>query len=280
MQVLSPERAASKAASNSSGSAPRGADILGAIVIAYGDGGTVLGLQDAAAPSEAWDMTRQRHQLPDDNPAALKQSPHRLQWWIAVLVLASACSRADGAAPPASVSPSTTESSSDSIAPSQRANLQMRQVMEIVPPSSADWDETKVTCSAHGQALSDCVASARDVGSIVLLRPEQGGVKYVLGPVIVDETDVVHATAQREPPFATQLPRSWSIYIDLTAEAAGAFQAATEAAVGSQIAIIVEGRIVSSPTVMAPIPNGSVVLTGSFTESQARLLASNLSGSG
>jgi preprotein translocase subunit SecD len=244
-----------------------------------------LGLQDAAAPSEAWDMTRQRRQLPEDNPAALKRSPHRLQWWIAVLVLASACSRAGGAAPPESVSPSTTESSSDSVAPSQRANLQMRQVMEIVPPSSADWDETKLTCSAQGEALSDCVASARDVGSIVLLRPEQGGKKYVLGPVIVDETDVVHATAQREPPFATRLPRGWSIYIDLTAEAAEAFQAATEAAVGSpdpqnQIAIIVEGRIVSSPTVAAPIPNGNIVLTGDFTKTQARLLASNLSGSG
>jgi preprotein translocase subunit SecD len=37
---------------------------------------------------------------------------------------------------------------------------------------------------------------------------------------------------------------------------------------------------VSSPTVAEPISNGSVVLTGSFTESQARLLASNLSGSG
>lgn len=110
-------------------------------------------------------------------------------------------------------------------------------------------------------------------------------VRSTFGPVIVDETDVVHAAVQREPPFATPLPRGWSIYINLTAEAAEAFQAATEAAVGSldpqnQIAIIVEGRIVSSPTVAAPIPNGNLVLTGSFTKTQARLLASNLSGSG
>jgi preprotein translocase subunit SecD len=77
----------------------------------------------------------------------------------------------------------------------------------------------------------------------------------------------------------------WSVYIDLTAEAAEAFQVATKAAVGSvdpqnQIAIIVEGRIVSSPTVAAPITSGNVVLTGSFTKTQARSLASNLSGSG
>jgi preprotein translocase subunit SecD len=161
----------------------------------------------------------------------------------------------------------------------------MRQVIEIVAPSSADWDETKLTCSAQGEAVSDCVASARDLGRIVLLRPEQGGKKYVLGSVIVDGTDVVHATAQQERPSGTQLLSGWSVYIDLTPEAAGTFQAATEAAAGSldpqnQIAIIVDGRIVSSPTVVAPITRGNVVLTGSFTKAQAQSLASNLGGSG
>jgi preprotein translocase subunit SecD len=177
----------------------------------------------------------------------------------------------------------TMESSSASVAPSHHTGLQMRQVIQIVAPSSADWDETKLTCSGQGEALSECVASARDVGSIVLLRHEQGGQKYVLGSVIVDETDVVHATAQREGPYAPSAPSYsayWSVYIDFTTEAADAFQAATEAAVGSEIAIIVEGHIVSSPTVAEPITNGSVVLTGSFTKTQARSLASSLSGSG
>ena len=239
-----------------------------------------MGLQDAAAPSEASDMTRQRRQLPEDNPAALKQSPHRLRWWIAILVLASGCGHADDSASSPSMSTHTMESSSASVAPSQRARLQMRQVIEIVAPSSADWDETKLTCSGQGEALSECVASARDVGSIVLLRHEQGGQKYVLGSVIVDETDVVHATAQREGPYAPSYSAYWSVYIDFTTEAADAFQAATEAAVGSEIAIIVEGHIVSSPTVAAPITSGNVVITGSFTKTQARSLASNLSGSG
>ena len=172
------------------------------------------------------------------------------------------------------------ESSTASVIPSEGANFQMRQVLEIVTPSSADWDETELTCSAQGEALSDCVASARDAGRIVLLLHQRGGQKYVLGSVIVDETGVVHATAQREGPYAPSYSANWSVYINLTAEAADAFQAATEAAVGSQIAIIVEGRVVSSPTVAAPITSGNVVITGSFTKTQARSLASNLSGSG
>jgi preprotein translocase subunit SecD len=101
----------------------------------------------------------------------------------------------------------------------------------------------------------------------------------------VDETGVVHATAQREPPSAPSYSAYWSVYVDLSADAAEAFEVATEVAAGSgypqnQIAIIVEGRIVSSPTVMAPIPSGNVVLTGSLTKTKARSLASNLSGSG
>ena len=153
--------------------------------------------------------------------------------------------------------------------------------MEIVFPSSADWDETKLTCSAQGEALSDCVASARDVGSIVLLRPEQGGKKYILGPVIVDETDVVDATAQQEQ---QQAGLGWSVYVDLSADAAEAFEVATEVAAGSgypqdQIAIIVDGRIISSPTVIAPISSGDFVVTGKLTEKRAHSLASRLNGS-
>ena len=178
------------------------------------------------------------------------------------------------------MSTGTVDSSSHSVAPSRRAKLQMRQVIQIVAPSSADWDETKLTCSGQDEDLSECVASVRDVGRIVLLRAEEGGNKYVLGSVIVDETGVLHATAQREGPYPPSYSAYWSVFIDLTAEAAESFQVATEAAVGSQIAIIVEGRIVSSPTVAAPITSGNVVLTGSFTKTQARSLATNLSGSG
>ena len=215
-----------------------------------------------------------------NNPAAPRLRPHRLPWLLAILILASSCGRAGDTASSPSMSTRTIEPSSASVAPSQHTALQMRQVLEIVPRSSAGWDETTLTCSGQGKALSECVASARDVGSIVLLRHEQGGQKYVLGSVIVDETDVVHAITQREGPYAPSYSAYWSVSIDFTADAADAFQAATEAAVGNQIAIIVEGRIVSSPTVAEPITSGNVVLTGSFTKTQARSLASNLSGSG
>jgi preprotein translocase subunit SecD len=175
----------------------------------------------------------------------------------------------------------TMESSSASVAPSQHANLQMRQVMEIVPRSSADWEETKLTCSAKGEALSDCVASKLGAGRIVLFRSDQGSMKYVLGPVIVSGTDVETATAQLEQ----QPDLGWSILIELTPEAGEAFQVATEAAASSlspqnEIATVIDGRIVSSPVVLEPITGGRVVLIGRFTEMEANALASSLVGTG
>lgn len=114
--------------------------------------------------------------------------------------------------------PRTTASSSVSVAASQPANFQMRQVKRIVSASSADWSETRLTCSTQGEPLSDCVASTLEARRIVLLRPERGGEKYVLGPVIVDGTDVERATARLE-----QQPDLWSVSIELRAEAAEAF---------------------------------------------------------
>lgn len=236
-------------------------------------------LQDVVALSDEPGMNRLRRQLPGTNPAVPGRRLHRLAWWIAILVLASACSRPDDVASPASVSASTTESSSGSVAPSQRANLQMRQVIQIVVQTSAEWRTTRLTCSGQGDALNDCVASALDAVRIILLRPEESR-KYVLGPVIVDATDVERATVQLE-----QEPDFWSISIELRAEAAEAFKAATQVAARSpgpqnEIAIILDGRIVSSPVVAAPIPNGKLTITGEFTETEAKTLAASLIGAG
>jgi preprotein translocase subunit SecD len=197
-------------------------------------------------------------------------------------VLAPACVSREGSSNSPSVSQSTTASSTFSVSPSQGENLQLRQVIDVLSHLSPDWKSTPLTCRDPVEAVGTCVASAMDAERIVLLRPDDPAQKYILGPVIVDGTDVVHATAYLEPQPGREW---WSVSADLTAEAAKTFEMATEAAWGSghprdQIAIIVDGRIVSSPTVAAPISSGSFVITGTFTETQARSLASSLNGSG
>jgi preprotein translocase subunit SecD len=146
----------------------------------------------------------------------------------------------------------------------------MRLVVEVVPRSAPAWDQTELTCADQGEALRDCAGAALDAPRIVLLGP--AGDKYVLGSGIVDANDVENAAAVPDAPSSS----GWSVAVNLTADGTAAFETATEATVGSRIAIVVDGRIVSAPTVQAPITSGDVVVTSGLTEREARSLATRL----
>jgi preprotein translocase subunit SecD len=108
------------------------------------------------------------------------------------------------------------------------------------------------------------------VPRIVLLGP--AGDKFVLGPRIVDASDVEDAAPHPDAPPSS----GWSVSVSLTADGTAAFQTATETTVGSRIAILVDGRIVSAPTVQTPITSGDVVVTSGLTERRATSLATRL----
>jgi len=148
--------------------------------------------------------------------------------------------------------------------------FQLRPVVEVVPRSAAAWDQTELTCADPGEGLPDCVEAALDAPRIVLLGPAED--KYVLGPRIVDAGDVEIAAAQPDAPPSS----GWSVWVNLTADGTAAFQTATESAVGSKIAIVVDGRIVSALTVEATITSGDVVVTSGLTERDATAMASRL----
>jgi SecDF, P1 head subdomain len=185
----------------------------------------------------------------------------RLSWWLLVLVFSSACGTTDDRPTP-----------SGSIAPSDSGVLQLRPVVEIVARSSPAWDETDLTCTLQAAARGECAVTALDGPRIVLPGPGEAPGKYVLGPHVVDEGDVERAVAQHD----TQPGAGWIVYVDLTAEGTERFAAATKDAVGSQIAIIVDGRIVSSPRVAVPITGGNVVVASGLTERRAAELASRI----
>ncbi len=191
----------------------------------------------------------------------LRRRVERSRRWIVALVLASACTHAQ-----VGVSPS------GSVAPSNGADLQLRPVIQVVPRSSPDWDETHLTCAARSVAIADCVAASLDAPRIVLLSPGDGGAKYVLGAKIVDGSDVERAIAQP----GAQVGAGWIVYVDLAAAGTERFETATEAAVGSAIAIIIDGRIVSAPIVAVPIDSGDVVVASGLTQREATALASSL----
>jgi preprotein translocase subunit SecD len=187
------------------------------------------------------------------------QRIRRRSSWLLALLIATACGSTPDTPPP-----------SGSTAASNGAAFQLRPVVEVVPRSAAAWDQTELTCAERGQDLRDCVASAVVAPRIVLLGP--AGDKYVLGPRIVDASDVENAAADPDAPPSS----GWSVSVNLTADGTAALETATETTVGSKIAIVVDGRIVSAPTVEATITSGDVVVTSGLTEREATSLASRL----
>jgi preprotein translocase subunit SecD len=68
----------------------------------------------------------------------------------------------------------------------------------------------------------------------------------------------------------------WAIEFQLTGEGAERFGRVTERLVGQQLAIIVDAEVISAPTIQEAITGGRGEITGSFSEQEAKDLATNL----
>jgi preprotein translocase subunit SecD len=165
--------------------------------------------------------------------------------------------------------PASPSASTDS----RQLAIQFRPVLHVVYRSSAAWNDTALTCPPRDK-LIQCIADTLDRDRIVLVAAESlGGDKYVLGPVLIDGSDALRATAT-EPDGNV----GWAVNFSLSPEATERFAAATVNAVGQQIAMIVDGEVVSAPNVQAPIASGSIRIVGSFDEERAKALAAQLNG--
>jgi preprotein translocase subunit SecD len=199
--------------------------------------------------------------------------PVRYRTVVCVLVLAVAAASC-GVSKHASTSPSLTSPSTPADSGSRRLAMQQRPVLGIVYYGSPAWKRTALTCAPHDDTLH-CVAQTLERHSIVLVGSKSAGrAKYILGPVVLDGSDVLGAAAVKEigsQPF-------WVVDFRLTPDGTRRFADATREAIGKQIAIIVDGQVVSAPVVQAPIQSGQGVITCACDEEEAKALAAQLNG--
>ncbi|WP_287153535.1 protein translocase subunit SecD [Candidatus Solincola tengchongensis] len=147
------------------------------------------------------------------------------------------------------------------------AQLQFREVLEIIYPGSENYDTTEVTAvnpedlEAY-QALKD--------QEIVLEKEGKNGevLKVRLGPTrltgdIIDNAD---AAVDREK-------GGYKIDFQLTSEASPQFAALTKEMLGKQLAIVLDYHLESFPTVQSEITEGRGEITGDFSREEARDLA-------
>jgi preprotein translocase subunit SecD len=228
-------------------------------------------------------------------------------------VLATEVSGADAPASP-STSPSTSpspgdkdkaESSSGSPTPSATPTSQGRAVTDALkadptpsdsaslkasssPSASGGADDETSKLQAEYAAL-DCTKPAQRAkagdgaqpgDSIVACGQNSEGQwqKYLLGPAAVDGTEVDKAEAV----FDSQNTAGWKVTMDFTSGGAEEFaditgKLAANQPPQNQFAIVLDGDVVSAPSVSRAIPGGNAEISGSFDQEEAQGLANMLS---
>ncbi|MEU0412562.1 protein translocase subunit SecD [Streptomyces griseorubiginosus] len=209
--------------------------------------------------------------------------------------------------PSASKSGATGEKATSSSSPSATPTSQGRAVTDALKADSTPSASAKASSSASpsasasgGTATSseaklqaqyaalDCSKKAQRTKAGEGAKPgdttvgcgEYGGVwyKYLLGPAAVAGTEVKKAQAV----FDTQTAAGWQVTMTFNSKGASKFaditgKLAQNTQPQNEFGIVLDGQVVSSPTVSSSITGGNAQISGSFTQEEAQNLANMLS---
>ena len=158
------------------------------------------------------------------------------------------------------------------------------------PASTPESDAQSQAVAAAGEILSqqfaalDCTkeestrGGGGDSPDLPLVTCDRdGSARYVLGPAEVLGTQVKNATAAIDQEGSG----GWFVSLDFNKEGSGKFSAVTQrvvslAAPQNQVAIVLDGLVVSAPRIISAITGGSAQITGDFTQQEASDLANVL----
>jgi preprotein translocase subunit SecD len=172
----------------------------------------------------------------------------------------------------------------------QTAELRFRQVLATGAGTSSVVDPTAtpvagVTPELNAQfAAFDCAlaenrqGTGTDLPSQTIVACDRAGLtKYILGPAEVLGRQISEASAGLD----TQAGSAWFVSLTFNSEGTAAFAAVTSRVTSlpepnNQLAIVLDGLVVSAPRINEAIPSGTAQITGSFTQLEAKDLANVL----
>ena len=172
----------------------------------------------------------------------------------------------------------------------QTAELRFRQVLASASgvPTTADAAATPafgVSAEINAQfAALDCTKAENLQGTgtdlptdVIVVCDRAGGTKYILAPAEVLGRQISKASAGLD----TQAGSAWYVSLTFNNEGTSAFGALTARVTGlpeptNQVAIVLDGLVVSAPRITEAIPSGNAQITGSFTQLEAQDLANVL----
>lgn len=174
----------------------------------------------------------------------------------------------------------------------QTAELRFRPVLATASSGLAANDTSTAATPAAGvsadinakYAALDCTNQANLQGSgtdnptdTIVACNRAGGVKYILGPAEVIGRDITKASASIDQTSASQ----WQVLLTFNDAATKTFGTLTSRLTSlpspqNQLAIVLDGLVVSAPMIREAIPSGNAQITGSFTQTEAMDLANVL----
>ncbi|MCP2636907.1 protein translocase subunit SecD [Microbacterium sp. HD4P20] len=150
----------------------------------------------------------------------------------------------------------------------------------VAPTNGSDTAWVTPQLSAAYQAY-DCADPANDPASAPADEPlitceADGSFKYILGPVELDGSSIDDAT------FGLQTTNNqWAVNLQFDGEGTEVFSEISQRLYGAQppldqFAFVLDGYVLTAPSMNAPIIDGRPSITGNFTQETAKVLADQL----
>ncbi|WP_406128855.1 protein translocase subunit SecD [Streptomyces sp. NBC_00989] len=201
---------------------------------------------------------------------------------------ATASSSKTSSATPTATATSQGRAASDALKADATSSASPSASASASPSASSSAAATEAAAKLEAQytALDCSKKSAQTIGKnakaedATVACGQVSGVwyKYVLGPAAVDGTDVKKAAAV----LNTTTAAGWQVTMDFTGKGGDKFakvtgELAKNTAPQNEFGIVLDGQVVSSPSVSSSITGGSAEISGSFTQEEAQSLANMLS---
>jgi preprotein translocase subunit SecD len=116
-------------------------------------------------------------------------------------------------------------------------------------------------------------AKVEDIADQPLITCDDQGFKYLLSQAVIQGTQLTDASAG-----IPQNQLDWVVDLSFDSSARKTFGEVTQqlAGTGEQFAIVLDGQVISAPTVNQPILGGNAQITGNFSQAEAQSLANSL----
>lgn len=148
------------------------------------------------------------------------------------------------------------------------AQLQFREVLEVISPSDPRYEETQLTEINPNDI--EAYQALKDQPIVLPYTTEKGDeLKISMGPTRLTGDIIASADAAVDQ----QESGGYRISFTLTSEATPRFGALTSELKGKQLAIVLDYKVESFPNVNEAITSGQGEITGDFTRNRARDLA-------